>query len=64
MFIPFLAATALLAAFSQLGALTVKLGVLNLALKATAIAFLIAAMAAIALFLRGRVYGSKVAHQL
>ena len=54
MFIPFLAAVAVATAFAQLGAMSVQIGILTLALKAVSIAFLVAAIAAIALFVRTR----------
>ena len=50
MFIPFLAATAVAATFTQLGAMSVQISILTLALKAVSIAFTIVVMATIGLF--------------
>ena len=54
MFIPFLAAAAVATTFTQLGAMSVQISVLTLALKAMSVAFLAAAIAAVALFIRTR----------
>ena len=54
MFIPFLAATAVATAFAQLGAMSVKIGILTTALEAMSLAFLAAALCAIALYVRTR----------
>ena len=54
MFIPFLAAAAVATTFTQLGAMSVQIAVLTLALKTMSVAFLAAAISAIALYLRTR----------
>ena len=54
MFIPFLAAAAVATTFVHLGAMSVQISVLTLALKAMSVAFLAAAIAAVALFIRTR----------
>lgn len=54
MFIPFLAATAIAATFAQVGAMSVQISILTLALQAMSVALLIAVIAVIALALRGR----------
>ena len=54
MFIPFLATTAVAATFTQRGAMSVQISILTLTLKAVSIAFLAAAIAAVALFIRTR----------
>ena len=54
MFIPFLAATAVATAFAQLGAMSVKIGILTARLQAVSLAFLAAALCAIALYVRTR----------
>ena len=54
MFIPFLPAAAVATTFAALGAMSVKIAVLTLALKAMSIAFLAVALSAIALFVRTR----------
>lgn len=54
MFIPFLAATAIAATFAQVGAMSVQISILTLALQAMSVALLVAVIAVIALALRGR----------
>ena len=54
MFLPILAATAVATAFTQLGAMSVKIGTLTTALQAMSLAFLAAALCAIALYVRSR----------
>jgi hypothetical protein len=51
---PFLAAAAVATTFTQLGAMSVQIDILTLALKAVSVAFLAAAISAIALYLRTR----------
>ena len=54
MFIPFLAVAAVATTFAHLGAMSVQISILTLALKVMTVALLIAvAVVAIALFLRG-----------
>lgn len=54
MLIPFLAATAVAATFAQVGAMSVEIAVLTLALQAMSVALLVAVIAVIALSIRGR----------
>ena len=55
MFIPFLAAAAVATTFAHLGAMSIKISLLTVALKVMSVALLITvAVAAIAMFLRGR----------
>jgi ABC-type transport system involved in cytochrome c biogenesis permease component len=54
MFIPFLAAAAVATTFTQLGAMSVQIAVLTLALKTMSVALLAATIAAVALFIRTR----------
>ena len=54
MFIPFLAAAGVATAFSQLGAMSVEIAVLTLALKTMSVALLAVVITVIALSRRGR----------
>ena len=54
MFIPFLAAAAVATTFTQLGAMSVLIAVLVLALQAMSVAFLAAVITVIALCIRTR----------
>ena len=54
MFIPFLAATAVAAAFAKLGAMSVQIAVLTLALQALSVAFLAAAVISAIVLLKRR----------
>ena len=55
MLIPFLAVAAVATTFAHLGAMTIKISILTVALKALSVVLLITvALAAIAMFVRGR----------
>lgn len=54
MFIPFLAAAAVATTFAQLGAMSVQISILTLALKTMSVALLAAVISVIALSIRGR----------